>query len=500
MSEQAPTDLRNPFVAAKHSIRLEGERLARERGVRFIWPRVFFVYRAWPTAQARSLVPTVIAKSRAREPLDLRTPDAAQDFVFVDDVASALVALMEEPAASADVFSDSGPLDARARCRTRDIQAGEDTYGAGVDEDIAASDRGAWADLADSRGDRMDAARRCARAFAAAWSCPRDHLAHAAQGQLRRRRHRSAVLLSRPRRSRLRGERGDRQVHLHHGEQEFDDLIRVSYSRPRWSRRWTRSSTTSFARRSSSSASIAAWTWSTWATSRSGRPASASAPRAPSPSASSTRSMRIAASTCRPSASRARPARSSPEQPKGYAVGKQDHYVAAYGGMNYMQFNGDESVFVEPLIFTAKAKKALERCLMLFYTGLTRMSSEVLEEQRASMSRTAEAHRQLVRVTHTLREHLRNNRHDVMGEILAEGWRLKSTLASKITTPEIDRWYETGIAAGATGGEARRCGRRRIPAVLLRGETGGGAGALSDLMCCPFGFEPQGSKIIYVAE
>jgi D-glycero-alpha-D-manno-heptose-7-phosphate kinase len=156
---------------------------------------------------------------------------------------------------------------------------------------------------------------------------------------------------------------------------------------------------------------------------------------------------------------------------------------------------------VEPLIFTAAAKQALGRRLLLFYTGTTRVSSDILEEQRAAMEQTREAHCGLVRLTHELRTHLRENRIEAMGEILAQGWRLKTRLASRITTPEIDGWYDRGIAAGAVGGK-------------LVGAGGGGfllfycdedkqaavRAALSDLMFCPFSFEPQGSRIIYVAE
>ena len=65
----------------------------------------------------------------------------------------------------------------------------------------------------------------------------------------------------------------------------------------------------------------------------------------------------------------------------GHPVGKQDQYMTAYGGFNYVQFNRDESVFVEPIICNQETKRNLNEKLLLFYTGITRVSSDILSEQ-----------------------------------------------------------------------------------------------------------------------
>src|SRR3984885_5815882 len=62
-------------------------------------------------------------------------------------------------------------------------------------------------------------------------------------------------------------------------------------------------------------------------------------------------------------------------------IGKQDQYIAAYGGFQHIQFNSDEQVFVDPVIFPSESKKILNQKLLLFYTGTTRISSSILKEQ-----------------------------------------------------------------------------------------------------------------------
>jgi D-glycero-alpha-D-manno-heptose-7-phosphate kinase len=62
-------------------------------------------------------------------------------------------------------------------------------------------------------------------------------------------------------------------------------------------------------------------------------------------------------------------------------IGKQDQYIAAYGGLQHIRFNGDESVFVDPVICQRETKEQLNNKLLLFYTGITRVSSSILAEQ-----------------------------------------------------------------------------------------------------------------------
>jgi D-glycero-alpha-D-manno-heptose-7-phosphate kinase len=185
----------------------------------------------------------------------------------------------------------------------------------------------------------------------------------------------------------------------------------------------------------------------------------------------------------------------------GYPVGKQDQYSAAYGGLNFIKFNGDESVLVEPIVCNPETKHMLSNNLMLFYTGLSRLSSAILEDQQRRVVNTLILHDSLVEITYKLRVNLINNNLDTIGGDLDEGWRIKKNLASGISNTQIDDWYERAKAFGVQGGK-------------LAGAGGGGF----FLFCCDpsqqekvrlelrelkenkFSFEPQGSKIIYVSD
>jgi nucleoside-diphosphate-sugar epimerase len=144
--EDTPAYTGTPFTLAKQQIRATGERLAARRGVQFTWVRPFFAY--GPGQRADALVPTLIARARAGNPLVLRTPDAAHDFVFVDDVADALLLLLGLRPGSHIVNVGSGRL-----TRVREVAvtvadlAGLDSRTAERNgEDPVETHQGFWAD------------------------------------------------------------------------------------------------------------------------------------------------------------------------------------------------------------------------------------------------------------------------------------------------------------------------------------------------------------------
>ena len=183
----------------------------------------------------------------------------------------------------------------------------------------------------------------------------------------------------------------------------------------------------------------------------------------------------------------------------GHPMGKQDQYISAYGGFNYIQFNKDGTVFVDPIICKTETKTLLHNKLMLFYTGLVRVSSTILGEQKNKTSMNLTYLDKMVDLARGLRDQLVCNKIDEIGSILHEGWLLKKRLANGISTPQIDEYYEKARKAGAAGGKILGagaggflllyCDEKYQPKVRE---------ALSDLKESPFKFEPQGSKIIYV--
>jgi D-glycero-alpha-D-manno-heptose-7-phosphate kinase len=184
-------------------------------------------------------------------------------------------------------------------------------------------------------------------------------------------------------------------------------------------------------------------------------------------------------------------------------IGKQDQYIAAYGGLRYMRFNPDGSVFVDPLVCSAATRKTLETEMLLFYTGTTRSANPILAEQQVNVTNGGRrrALRRLVQLADELRRALAGNDLEAFGEILHESWVVKKTMANGVSNTQIDDWYERARTNGATGGK-------------ITGAGGGGflllyapkdrhqdiVEALPELRRVSFGFEPHGSTIIYIEE
>lgn len=137
-------------------------------------------------------------------------------------------------------------------------------------------------------------------------------------------------------------------------------------------------------------------------------------------------------------------------------IGKQDQYAAAYGGLNYYQFNKNGTVDVEPILMSHEAFKQLEKNLIMLYVGGEHSASAILKEQSKNMTTAKEkeeGQRKIVELTHQLKYELEHNNIDAVGKTLDENWKIKKTLASGISNPDFDRWYDMAIKAGATGGK-----------------------------------------------
>lgn len=188
----------------------------------------------------------------------------------------------------------------------------------------------------------------------------------------------------------------------------------------------------------------------------------------------------------------------------GKPIGKQDQYIAAYGNMQYLRFNSDETVYVDPIICPGETKKRLQSRLLLLYTGMTRSADEILQEQQKNSERdqaTLASLRELTRLAAQLREALLQGNLDCFGEVLHQGWLEKQKLASSISNAKINQWYETARAHGAIGGKLLGAGGGGFLLLYaLRERHGEIIAALPELRHIPFCFEPQGSKIIFVEE
>jgi D-glycero-alpha-D-manno-heptose-7-phosphate kinase len=185
----------------------------------------------------------------------------------------------------------------------------------------------------------------------------------------------------------------------------------------------------------------------------------------------------------------------------GEPIGKQDQYIAAFGGIQHIQFNPDESVYIDPVICPVEVKRKLESNLLLFYTGITRKSSTILEEQTRKTIDKIEILHKMKLLSEEVRDSINQHEIDNVGKILHQGWLYKRELASGITNPEIDNYYQSVIEAGASGGKILGAGGGGFILVYSSEEHHAKVrSALSDLREITFKIEPQGSKIIYVED
>jgi D-glycero-alpha-D-manno-heptose-7-phosphate kinase len=181
-------------------------------------------------------------------------------------------------------------------------------------------------------------------------------------------------------------------------------------------------------------------------------------------------------------------------------IGKQDQYIAAYGGFRHIQFMADESVRVDPLILPKETSERLVERLALLYTGVTRKASPLLRRFRAKFTAKASALAGMRGLAERARSALQNGDVDAIGEILHEGWLLKKSVAGGISNPAIDRAYEAARKAGAQGGKILGAGGGGFLLLFCAPQKRRAVTrALKGWRDIPFGLEQEGSKIIYVS-
>jgi len=186
----------------------------------------------------------------------------------------------------------------------------------------------------------------------------------------------------------------------------------------------------------------------------------------------------------------------------GEPIGKQDQYAAAFGGLNFIQFNPDDSVSVEPILCKRETLRRLQENIVVFYTGITRSASEILDVQQkavASQRSKQKMLKRMVELAHELKAKLQKNDLEAFGQLLHANWELKKQITGGISSERIDRWYSAGRKAGAIGGKllgAGTGGFLMFYAPRERHDTI--AKSLSDLRRVEMRFEAQGSKIIFV--
>lgn len=180
-------------------------------------------------------------------------------------------------------------------------------------------------------------------------------------------------------------------------------------------------------------------------------------------------------------------------------VGSQDQISAAYGGFNKIVFNPDDTFDVQPIILNQKRKLSLQNHLMLFFTGFSRIASEVAESKIANFKNREFELRAMHNMVDEAISILQNSDApiDEFGYLLHKSWELKRNLSDKVSTPQIDELYEKAIRAGAIGGKLLGAGGGGFMLVFVKPELQANVkSALSHLVHVPFKFDNSGSKVV----
>ncbi len=182
----------------------------------------------------------------------------------------------------------------------------------------------------------------------------------------------------------------------------------------------------------------------------------------------------------------------------GKPIGKQDQYIAAYGGLRWFRFCRDGNVESGRLSVPTQRRRELSDRLHLFFTGRTRKADVILSEQRAN---TGERLKQLDGIRELaleLRPALELGDNDRLGTILHVNWELKRELASGISDAAIEEMYALARGNGATGGKI--CGAGGGGFLLTYCPLDRRDSLMEGMVAyrsMPFALEPDGSKVIF---
>ena len=179
-------------------------------------------------------------------------------------------------------------------------------------------------------------------------------------------------------------------------------------------------------------------------------------------------------------------------------IGIQDQYIAAYGGLRFIEFLPNGQVIAEKLNLSPEAQRTLNNNFMLFYTGMSRDSSSILKEQVGNLKDHLNELREIKQMAYEARCAIETANFDVLGVLLHQSWELKKRLARTISNGRINEMYETARRAGAIGGKIAGAGGGGFLLLYVPLESQNKVRTkLNDLQELPFRLEADGTKVIF---
>jgi D-glycero-alpha-D-manno-heptose-7-phosphate kinase len=187
----------------------------------------------------------------------------------------------------------------------------------------------------------------------------------------------------------------------------------------------------------------------------------------------------------------------------GHPVGKQDHYLAAFGGITLLDIRQDGRVNVSPLNISLTTVEEFRNNVLLFYTGILRSANDILVSQKQD---TENRNRDVVDSLHRtkelgyrVKEALEQGDLELFGRLLHEHWENKKRRSGQISNPQIDAWYELARAHGAVGGKIMGAGGGGFFMFYCPNSKKVGlrkALAESGLRELPYDFDFEGAKVL----
>jgi D-glycero-alpha-D-manno-heptose-7-phosphate kinase len=141
----------------------------------------------------------------------------------------------------------------------------------------------------------------------------------------------------------------------------------------------------------------------------------------------------------------------------GEPIGKQDQYIAAFGGVTRFDFNSDDTVTAAPVRLSSEVLDNLEEGLTMFFTGYTRSASTILKDQddrsKAKDSSVIDNLHYVKDLGQRSLKALEAGDLHLFGQLMDEHWQHKKKRFGAMSNPKIDVWYDLAMRNGAAGGK-----------------------------------------------